>query len=210
MCLTNLQNPAEYLKLLRIPIIVSVIFLGLTISYVGDFLSLSPEQMISTMFLRIFLSNDGRALAIDFASILNHGGSSLFQEAFRGLASTLGSPSVNMPLGQLLYQEAFNTVGLTGANTSSTELLIAYGGEMEKALFVIVLLMMLSVLVFVARAPGNYLFPRLVLGFSLVILLSQDILAFQSCINILVALIIILFLFLAFSHVVKLSIRKMS
>lgn len=194
LCFIKLRKPAQYFKLLRVPVVLGIAFLGLTIVYVGQFLLLDPGTMISLMFSRVFLANDARALAIDFAGLFNNGSYALFREAFRSLASILGNSPVNLPLGQLLYAEAFDTIGLIGANASSTALLIAYGGAVEKFLFMIVLLMMLAVLVAAARTPGLLLFPRLAVGLALVILLSQDFLAFQVCANITAAAIVVLFL----------------
>ena len=181
-------------------LVLGVVFTGLTINYVGEFLQLYPGQMVSLMFARIFLVNDGRALAIDLSNVFGGENYSLFRESFRTAASILGNPPANMPLGQLLYSEAFGTEGLLGANTSSTALLIAYGDDVEKIIFLIVLLVILATLYWAVSRSTAHLLPRIAFGLLLLIFLSQDFLAFQLCMNITIAGFILLSIYRILRH----------
>lgn len=192
-----------YLKLLRFPLIIGVVFIFGTIYFVSNFLQIEPGEMVSLMFSRLFLVNDGRALAIDFAQQLNQANVSLFQESFRAIASAIGSPPINIPLGQLLYQQAFSTETFTGANTSSTALLIAYGGGVEKVLFFIILASMAICIYVVANSRGKNKVLRLSIAVVLLNLLSQDFLAFQVTINLLIAIVAFLFVLKAFNKLFK-------
>ena len=175
----------KYLKLMVIPIIFGMAFLQMTVFYVGKFLQIEQHQMLELVYSRIFLINDGRALAIDFENQISRGNVSLFQESFRAIASALGNAPINMPLGQLLYSEAFATEGLLGANTSASALLIAYGDATEKTVFFILLLLFILAIYWVACLKGKYLIVRLGIGSLLLNLLTQDFLAFQVTTNLL-------------------------
>lgn len=210
VCMIKLKTATEYLKLMWVPIVLGLVFTGLTVFFVGDFFKLDSENMISLMYARIFLVNDGRALAIDFADALNNGGYSLFQESFRSFASMLDNPPVNLPLGQFLYREAFDTQGLLGANTSSTALLIVYGGGMEKLLFAMVLFVTLAVLYWLATMPGRHSLYRLALGLYMLGFLSQDFLAFQLCVIIISAAALLYYIFDSLRRTFNVSTNKPS
>ncbi|MGB6305961.1 MAG: hypothetical protein WBF45_19590 [Acidobacteriaceae bacterium] len=196
LSLLQFQSAREYLALLRIPIIVITTIVGSTIYYVGKFLHLDPVEMMALMGSRFFLANDARALAIDYAGHLDQASTSLFRESFRFYASLLGLPPVNPPLGQLLYTQAFSTEGLTGANTSATALLIAYGGDFERVLFAFGLSLVAITLWLLIRRRNEYQLAIAAVGISLLALLSQDFLAFQVTINVLALLCILAFVFL--------------
>jgi hypothetical protein len=196
LSLLQFRSPKDYVRLLLLPFIFIITVLVSTVYYLGKFLALEPIQMIWLMFARIFVNNDARALAIDL------GGShkiSLFRESFRSLATFLGTPPVNPALGQYLYTWAFQSSGFVGANTSSSALLIAYGGYIEKTLFSLVLCV-ISVLVYLfARRWGRYSIIRLAIGINLLWLLSQDFLGFQLDVN----LLILFALFVAIGLVIR-------
>jgi hypothetical protein len=184
LSLLQYRNTREYLKLLRIPVVIITTIVGSTIYYVGGFLHLEPVQMIRLMGSRFFLTNDARALSIDFAGHLNQESTSLFRESFRFYASFLGLSPINPPLGQLLYTQAFSSEGLVGANTSATALLIAYGGDIERVLFAIGLSLAAISIWLLIRYRNKYQIVSAAAGISLLSLLSQDFLAFQVTINI--------------------------
>lgn len=188
VCFINISDRNTYFDLVKTPMILGSIFIFATVFVVGDFLNIEPWEMINLMFSRVFLVNDGRALAIDFASSLNRHSISLFQESFRGLATLTGHTPTNVALGQLLYTLAFSTEGLTGANTSCTALLIAYGSEVEKVVYIIFIILIAFFLVWFACLGGKYSILRLALVSILLNLLSQDFLAFQVTFNIVCAI----------------------
>ena len=196
--LSLLQYPSirEYLTLLRIPVVAITTIVGSTIYYVGKFLHLDPVQMVGLMGARFFLTNDARALAIDYAGHLDQASTSLFRESFRFYASFLGLPPTNPPLGQLLYTQAFSAEGLIGANTSATALLIAYGGDLERVLFAFGLSLAAICIWLLIRYRNKYHLASAAIGLSLLSLLSQDFLAFQVTINIVALLCILAFVFL--------------
>jgi hypothetical protein len=186
--LLKFDRPGDYFRLLRVPLLAILTVFSLTVYFVGRFSSLEPANFISLMAARVFLANDCRALAIDWSTFLGTGYSSLFEESFRFYATLLGSPPTYPPLGQLLYSIQFNTEGMVGANTSSTALLIAYGGEFEKILFSIVLAGLAVGIGLLAATPGRWVMLRFAIGITLLSLLSQDFLAFQVTVHTLVIL----------------------
>ena len=208
LCLLRFPNYAVYFRLLRYPLILGVAFVASTIYFVGDFLKLTSSEMMSLMFSRFFLVNDGRALAIDLANTLNNENISLFQESFRAISSAIGSPPLNIPLGQLLYQEAFSTMGMLGANTSSAALLIAYGDALEKTGFFLVLFVCAVFIYLLASKEGKFKMIRLTIGGSLLNLLSQDFLAFQVIVNLLIAGILAIIIFKIVMRIIRLSVVK--
>lgn len=181
--LLRLERAGDYLRLFRFPAIALATFFGFTIYYVGAFLALEPIKIVSLMFSRIFLNNDARALAIDYAGHLNQGGTSLFAESFRFWSSFIGLPPANPPLGRLLYMEAFSTHGFVGANTSSTALLIAYGGDIERLLFSLVLILAATGIFMIAGTSRRYKIIEIPTGLYLILQISQDFLAFQVAVN---------------------------
>ena len=76
---------------------------------------------------------------------------------------------------------------------------------MEKLLFAIVLFIILAVLYWFVHMPGQYLLPRLSLGLLLIVLLSQDFLAFQLCVVIVTAGLLLFFIFRILRHVIVVS-----
>lgn len=193
----------DYFRILRVPTLAVMALFSFTVYFVGQFFSLEPAEFISLMVSRIFIANDGRALAIDWSSYLNSGNSSLFGESFRFYASLIGSPPKHPPLGELLYSLQFDTGGVVGANTSSTALLIAYGGEIEKIAFSIVLALLAMGIGLTAEIPGPRVTIRLAIGIMLLSYLSQDFLAFQVAVHTLVILSVVLFLKTILSRVLK-------
>lgn len=196
LSLLQYQSARDYLTLLRIPVAVITTIVGSTIYYVGGFLHLDPVQMVGLMGSRFFLSNDARALAIDYAGRLDQASTSLFRESFRFYASLVGLPPINPPLGELLYKQAFSTEGLIGANTSATALLIAYGGDLERVIFAFGLSLAAISVWLLCRYRNKYHLVTAAIGLSLLSLLSQDFLAFQVTINILALLCILGVVFL--------------
>ena len=184
--LLKFDRRRDYFRVLLVPICAAASLFSITLYFVGQFLSLNPLEMASLMFSRIFLNNDCRALAIDWSGYLGDSGSSLFGEAFRLYATLLGNAPRYPPLGQLLYSLQFGTVGLIGANTSSTALLVAYGSDLEKLFFTILLVGAALVIGLLADIRGRADVPRLALCISLLGLLSQDFFAFQIDMNILI------------------------
>jgi hypothetical protein len=197
LSLLKLQSAKDYVRLLWLPFIAIAVTIISTAFILGSFLSLEPIQMISLMFARVFLNNDARALAIDFGGLQDI---SLFRESFRSVATFLGIPSVNPALGQYLYTQAFNSSGYVGANTSSTALMIAYGGAAEKTVFSLLLCIVAATICVLARVQGKYAILRVTIGIELLLYLSQDFLAFQLLTNLLVIVSLCLALGLLFRH----------
>jgi hypothetical protein len=186
--LLKFERARDFLRVLLVPICGAAVALSVTVYFVGEFLSLEPSEMVSLMFSRLFLTNDCRALAIDWSRYLGDNGTSVFRESFRLYAGLLGNAPKLPPLGQLLYALQHGTVGMVGANTSSTALLIAYGSDIGKSFFVLLLAGISLGIWLLADIPCRWDVPRLAICISLLSLLSQDFLAFQVCVNILVLL----------------------
>lgn len=187
ICYIGISNRRIHMKIVLKPVMAAALFAVATVLVVGTYLQLDAEEMTDLMLNRVFLANDGRALAIDLSTQLNQPNISLFQESFRAPFSVAGSPPLNAPLGQLLYQEAFSVTTLSGANTSSTALLVAYGSDLEKFAFALSL-QALALLVFLfSKINGRNRVIRLSLALLLLTLLSQDFLAFQVTFNLTIA-----------------------
>jgi hypothetical protein len=181
--LLKFKHAREYIRVLWGPICGTAALFSITVYIVGRFLLLEPSQMVSIMFNRLFLANDARSLAIDWSKYLASSGTSLFSESFRNLATLIGDAPKYPPLGQFLYSLQFGTVGLAGGNSSSTALLIAYGSDLERVLFTVLLAIAALAIGLLAEIPGRSDVIRLAIGISLLALLSQDLLAFELCIN---------------------------
>ena len=192
LSLVKFPESSDYFKVLRLPILGILSVFGCTVYFVGRFMALDAMQISSQMLSRIFLSNDARALAIDWSPHINQRGFSLFREAFRGYASLLGSKPMNPPLGQYLYMEQFHATGMIGANTSTSALLIAYGGEFEKVAFALVVCLIAGCVYFLAHYRSRYSIVTGGTAMFLLSLLSQDFLAFQLAVHILIVAAIIL------------------
>jgi hypothetical protein len=186
--LLDFERARDYVRILRIPIAGTIMLLLATVIYVGKFLTLKPAEIISLMFSRIFLANDGRALAIDWSGYLGYNSTSILRESFRLYAGLIGNSPKNLPLGQLLYALEFGTTGLVGANTSSTALLIAYGGDVGRIFFALLLAGAAVGVGLLADIPGRGNASRLAVGILLLSLLTQDFLAFQVLVNTLILL----------------------
>jgi hypothetical protein len=186
--LLRFERARDYIRVLWGPICATAALFAITVYVVGRFLLLEPSQMVSMMYARLFLANDTRSLAIDWSRYLGSSSTSLFRESFRNFATLIGDAPRYPPLGQFLYSLQFGTVGFTGGNTSSTALLIAYGSDLEKALFTVLLVIGAVAIGLFAEIPGRSDVLRLSIGISLLALLTQDMLAFQLCMNTLVLL----------------------
>jgi hypothetical protein len=184
--LLKFDRPRDSLRVLLIPVCAVATLFTSTVFIVGKFLSLKPWDMVSLMFSRLFLANDGRALAIDWSGYLGHDSASLFRESFRLIATLIGNAPQYPPLGEFLYTLRFGTVGIVGANTSCTALLIAYGSDLEKIFFAFLLAGAALGTALLADISKHGKLPKLAVGIGLLSLLSQDFLAFQVWINILV------------------------
>jgi hypothetical protein len=195
-------------RVLMVPICGAAALCSITVYFVGQFLSLKVSEMLSLMFSRFFLTNDCRALAIDWSGYLGNSSASIFSESFRLYAGLLGNAPKYPPLGQLLYSLQFGTIGLAGANTSSTALLIAYGSDIGKILFTALLAGGTVGIALLADIPGGGNVPRLAIGISLLALLSQDFLAFQLWLNILTLLFVAALAKTMLSKILKLAIDK--
>ena len=194
VCLIRLPSMSAYFKLLRFPVVMIITILFISILSLSEFSQLTYEEVLMEMGGRVFLVNDARALSIDLSNTLNKNNSSLFQESFRSLTSFLGNPPLNPPLGQLLYSEAFGTTKFLGGNSSVTALIIFYGDGIEKALFISLLFFIAFAIFWASYRSGGHRLSRLALGLGMLILLTQDFLAFQVVFNLLIALTFIFFL----------------
>ncbi len=208
--LLKFDRARDYIRVLWGPICCIAALFTITVFVVGQFLLLEPSQMIATMYDRLFLANDARALAIDWSSNLGADGTSLFSESFRNVATLIGSPPKHPPLGQFLYSLQFSTVGLQGGNTSSTALLIAYGRDIEKILFTIVIAITAVVTGLITEIPGHSEVLRLSIGIYFLSLLSQDLLAFELFMNILLFMIAAVLVKSAFTKIFKTGVRYRS
>jgi len=186
--LLHFERTKDYFRLLCIPICCLLVMTSMTVYFVGEFLSLNTPKMLTLMFNRLFIVNDGRALALDWSQYLDSRGNSVFKESFRNFARLIFGEPKHPVLGQILYSLQFGTTGLVGANTSSTALFIAYGNEIEKSFFAVALLGLLIVIFLLSvyiKYKNTFV---LATGILLVTFLSQDFLAFQLVTNLLILL----------------------
>lgn len=158
--------------------------LGVTAKVVGDFLGLTMFEFIELALNRFLLNNDARALAFDLRG-QSQAGASLLSESFRSLANLSGNAPLNPPLGLLLYELYFGTVGNIGANTSLVALILFFtepGYAMLPslvAMFGALLLYLAIVLVCHAVRGPMVRFALTIWGALALQMYSQDFLAFQ-------------------------------
>lgn len=195
LCYVRIPDIKIYRKIVLAPVLIAVLFSLATVIVVGSYLKLEPNDMADLMLNRIFLANDGRALAIDLSDQLHSPNISLFQESFRAYFSAVGFPPLNGPLGHLLYQLAFSSDTVNGANTSATALMIAYGSGMEKMAFFLVLMVVVFSVYMFSQGGGKYSILRLSVAVILLSLLSQDLLAFQVTLHLIILITLLLFVF---------------
>jgi hypothetical protein len=203
--LLKFERIRDTLRLLFVPVCGAAALIASTIYAVGRFLSLGAGDMISLMFARLFLANDARALALDWSGYMGHNTASLFRESFRLFSTSIGNAPQFPPLGELLYTLQFGTTGFVGANTSSSALLIAYGSDIEKGLFALLLAGIAVGTGLLSGIPGRGNVPRLAIGIGLLSLLSQDFLAFQILINILLLLLVAVICAATLTRVLRLA-----
>jgi len=102
----------------------------LTFHFVAEFLGVEQQEFASLLVSRFFLNNDARALAFDLQG-QSSASATLLSESFRSVANAIGSPPLNLPLGQLLYELHFGFASSTGANTSTMALIVFYSERGE-------------------------------------------------------------------------------
>lgn len=183
-----------------LPIFLTVI--GVVIYYgamnegleLGDFLNLA--------FNRFFLNNDSRALSLDYSSAYD--GFDLFLvHSFRGVANFIGLPIIDPPLGNLLFEYQFGVVDGRGGNASYSALMNYYLEPHLRflvALFSVLILIFLTVVIyFIERFFSSAKIKVLVvvMGANLIMVISQDFLAFPL---VLVSSVLLLFVFILFRN----------
>lgn len=204
--LLKFERVRDSLRVLMVPICGAATLFTIVVYIVGQFLSLEPQEMVSLIFSRLFLTNDCRALAIDWSGYMGHDSASVFRESFRLYATLIGNAPQYPQLGQLLYTLQYGTTGMVGANTSSTALLIAYGGDIEKILFALLLAAAAVGTGLIADIRGRGSVLRLAVGIGLLSLLSQDFLAFQIWLNLLVLLCVVIVIKAMLTKILRLGI----
>lgn len=171
--------------------------LGGTVFLLSNVLGLEPEEFVDLAFGRFLLSNDARALALDFRSV-SSGSQDLMREAFRSLSGLFGYVPQGDPLGVLLYQELFGPTTESGANGSLMALITYYmpaGSAIAPALAAtVVLLGLVAAGRWLSMAVGGGVARLCVLVASLVCanLFSQDFLAFQLAAPIALLLVLVI------------------
>lgn len=203
--LLKFDRARDWFRVLLIPMFAAAALFTSTVLIVGKFLSLEPWKMVSLMFSRLFLANDGRALAIDWSGYLGHAAASLFRETFRLIATLSGNAPQYPPLGELLYTLQFGAFGFVGANTSSTALLVAYGSDLEKIGFALLLAGAAAGTALLSDVSRRGRLPKLAIGIGLLSLLSQDFLAFQVWINLLALLSVLAIFKMILSTIIRLA-----
>lgn len=196
LSLLSIKGNANYMKLIRLPLIALFMLFGLTVYYVGNFMHADAGETIAIMYTRLFYGSDGRALAIDYTGHLNGCSTTLFRESFRFLSSLLGRPPVNPIIGTWLFMQMDSVQSGVGANPSSTSLLIAYGGDYERLIFSIGICFTAIIIFIVIRMHSKYSVILTTLGIMQLFNLSQDFSAFQVCMNILIAVGVVSFIYL--------------
>ncbi len=167
---------------------------------VSEFLGISVEDFFDLALNRFFLNNDARALAFDFrnAATPNAG---LLAESFRSVASLFGYPPQNSPLGVHLYGLLFGVEASAGANASLAALIVYYSPAGYAAVPLMLAAcgaLILAVFFAAARRAMRATSSRaMVFTFALFALLqySQDFLAFQAVMPIVLIAIAIVWLY---------------
>lgn len=189
--LTSIVN----LKSIRTYLVASILII--TFIYSSNILiknlGITNTQYYELVFNRLFLNNDARALALDLSS--NQSRSQSFaKNTWRSIGNFVGEPSRDLPIGNVLYNKAFNQSKTTGANASLTALLLFYCNDYQiffcSLLFVIILLLFNGLIPILYKSYDYIIYSILIFGIPL---LSQDYLAFQIFFRIIIFHFIILF-----------------
>jgi hypothetical protein len=168
---------------------------------VADLLGITLGEFFDLALSRFFLNNDARALAFDQRHMTTAADGSLLVESFRSLANLFGLPPRNPPLGILLYEELSGLETGNGANSSLMALIIYYSAPGYAALPAVVALWGVAVLAMFFEALQRTLRSNgaraAILAFALTSLqqLSQDFLAFQVLMPLVVAATLALWLY---------------
>lgn len=163
---------------------VILIALVITANVVSETLGISTGDFAELAAARFLLSNDARALALDYGSA--HGGlSELLASSFRSLSTLLGRASSDLPLGLVLYEQQFGFSTGNGANTSLLALISYYSMRGYTLLPVLVACIGLGVVYGIVVSFRRAVRGRMrkmavsLIGLTLVQQMSQDFLAFQ-------------------------------
>lgn len=161
-------------------------------------LGLTAWEFLKLALSRFFLSNDARALAFDLRPLAEPT-ASLFSESFRSLSALLGYSSSNPPLGVLFFDEYFGVSGGDGANASLTALIVYYSVPGYAALPALLATAAAVMLYLATRAARRALrgtvsrFAVTAWGIIALQQLSQDFLAFQVVMPLIVVAVVIMF-----------------
>ncbi|MGC3982210.1 MAG: hypothetical protein QM808_13215 [Steroidobacteraceae bacterium] len=168
---------------LTLSLLICVSGLVVTAYFVGSVLGLTMAEFAELALSRFFLVNDARALAVDLRGFTN--GVDFFSEAFRSLGNMLSLSPQNQNLGSFLYDTYFGPSGGSGANASLTALITAYS---QPGMAFLPALLFSCILAFSAIAirdirrnmqvvSDKYIVT--IMSMNLLLLFSQDFLAFQ-------------------------------
>jgi hypothetical protein len=163
------------------------------ISSLSKVLDISFQESLDLVFSRLLLNNDARAIVLSVVSS-DAGWFDFLTNSFRGYALKVGIPPSDVPMGNLLYSSYFGSgFDTNGANASFVSLVIYYLDVYEGwlVLWVVFVINLGLVLAFRAlnRLKGLWGSERVLIacfGLVLVRLFSQDFLAFQLLLNLLV------------------------
>lgn len=163
-------------------------------SIVKRFTGLSYVEFVNIAISRFALNNDARALAFDLrtSASVDQG---FFQNSFRSFASLFGSPPTDPPLGVLFFKERLQIFDGSGSNASFMALSTFYfpvGYSLIPALFGVLAVVIFSIsCIYISRKIKSNAKTLILYSISMpvIILLSQDFLAFQLVLPIFVIVI---------------------
>lgn len=197
-------NLKRSLRLLSLFIFVLLMFLVLKY-FVQSNIGLNDKEFYQLIYNRFFLSNDGRALALDISSA-HQSIEMFFNNTFRSISNVFGYPPVDQPIGFILYSDYLGLSGV-GSNGSVTSLVSYYLiDSLESMVLITIFLLFLLIsyayfLIYLNKYFYRTTFDGLgyFFGINYIVMFSQDFLAFQITLYFMVLLVFFI-LFLEFSR----------
>ncbi len=188
------------LRKIFLAILIIVILIYVQVLFFKMYSGLESNEVISLMIMRLFLTNDGRALSLDYTSP-TQGLEYFFRNTFRSLSNLLGFPPTDKAIGFVLYENHYKVTDI-GSNGSLTSLMNYYiSNDFIELIFVTILVICIFIIYVQFVIYLNKYFRETIFngaGYFLCIqhsvLFSQDILAFQLMLYFYLLLMIFIFL----------------
>lgn len=188
----TLRDNKILIKLVLSFSMIALVIINLSLDYFG----LNATQFTELAFARFFLNNDARALSLDFTDAISQN-KDFFTHSWRSFSSFFVESNRDVPIGNLLYEEAFNGNSSLGANSSLSALITYYVTNLNFIPIILTLILLIHTYHFLLKKALYQNSKLLYFSISLftIPLFSQDFLSFQLMSRIILLIILFLALF---------------